>query len=272
MNPANRLFSEIRNVAAIGGIGLATQYTVTVGRHLPTVFRSRSLNCVDHAFGNAGGWFIANAFGISVCVPRDSIGLVRELYGNGAYFPSASFRIQPGENVVDLGANCGVFTALAAKLGGRVLAVEAQFGYMVELHEILDRNGCQADLEWALVGPSSGTFANAETPKRLDHFEGRTPPTVSMADLLYRHRMERVDFLKCDIEGSEFDLFFKDNEWLSRVRRIAMEVHPTCGDPATLRELLVRRGFTVSMRDDDIPDDSIDARPQVLYATTDRAD
>jgi len=267
MIPAKRLFSEIRNIAAIGGLGLATEYAVNIARHFPTVLRSRSLHCVDEDFGDSDRWFIAHALGVSVHVPAKSISLVREIYGRNSYNPSASFRIQPGESVVDLGANCGVFTALAARLGARVLAVEAQFGYVAELHEILDRNGCCAEVEWALVGPFKGAFADSEARKRFDHFEERNPPITDMASLLDRHGIQRVDFLKCDIEGSEFDLFFRDAEWLSRVRRIAMEVHPAFGDPIDLRDLLARRGFAVSLRNADLADDSVDTRGAFLYAT-----
>jgi len=233
---------------------------------------------VDDAFGVSGGWFIAHAFGVSVCVPAKSISLVREIYGRSSYLPSDSFRIERGEVVVDLGANSGVFTALAAKLGAQVLALEAQFGYLVELHEILDRNGCRADLEWALVGPSTGLFADCDARKDFDHFDGRNPPTIEMAELLDRHGIEQVDFLKCDIEGSEFDLFFRDSGWLSRVRRIAMEVHPAFGDPLALRDLLTERGFAVSLRNADLEREShnspnphntqnpIDSRGGFLYA------
>jgi hypothetical protein len=122
-------------------------------------------------------------------------------------------------------------------------------------------------VEWALLGPSTGTFADADARKSFDHFEGRNPPIVEMAELLDRHEIQRVDFLKCDIEGSEFDLFFHGAEWLSRVRRLAMEVHPAFGSPLALRDLLTRRGFAVSLQSSDLAHDSIDGRGGFLYAT-----
>jgi FkbM family methyltransferase len=268
MNPASRLLSEIRNIAAIGGLGLAAEYALTIGRHLPAILRSRSLHCVDDAFAYHGRWFVAHAFGVSVRVPAKSMSLVREIYGRSCYFPSSSFGIEPGDNVVDLGANCGVFTALAAKLGARVLAVEAQFGYLAELRDILERNGCGADLEWALLGPSTGAFADTESRRCFEHFDGRNPPTVEIAEVLDRHGFARVDFLKCDIEGSEFDLFLHNTEWLSRVRRIAMEVHPAFGDPLVLQNLLTQRGFTVNLRNADLTGEPMDTRGGFIYATS----
>jgi hypothetical protein len=54
-----------------------------------------------------------------------------------------------------------------------------------------------------------------------------------------------VDFLKVDIEGSEFALFDDCGTWIDRVHYIAMEVHNDCGDSQALQRRLREQGLVV---------------------------
>jgi len=72
-----------------------------------------------------------------------------------------------------------------------------------------------------------------------------------MWDLITKYDLETIDFLKVDIEGSEFDLFNSDIGWLSRVKKIAMEVHLEFGDITELASKLESRGFAVWLLDND---------------------
>jgi hypothetical protein len=88
-----------------------------------------------------------------------------------------------------------------------------------------------------------------------------------MEELLERHRVESVDFLKIDIEGSEFDLFRGAPAWLHRVRRIAMEVHPEFGPVAELARAIGSRGMKVEFRDNGLEAvEAIPAEGGYLYA------
>jgi FkbM family methyltransferase len=184
--------------------------------------------------------FSARAFGTQVRIPRSAISLAREIYGRACYFPDASFVPKKGDAVIDLGANCGVFTALAAKLGARVRAVEAQSGMVRECRETLAANGCTADVICAMVG-AGGDLGDRSKLETASHFEGTIPPSLSMEAAM--DGFEQVDLLKCDIEGSEYALFLENNRWLDRVRRITMEIHPAHGSPESVAAQLGRRGF-----------------------------
>jgi hypothetical protein len=63
---------------------------------------------------------------------------------------------------------------------------------------------------------------------------------LTMNSILAESGFDQVDLLKVDIEGAEADLFRGQNEWLHRVRGIAVEFH---GDAR--RE----SGFDNTMRD-----------------------
>jgi len=73
-----------------------------------------------------------------------------------------------------------------------------------------------------------------------------------MADLLTKHQMTKIDFLKIDIEGSEFDLFSDSCPWLERVQTIVMEVHVAFGDPRALTAKLQANGFIIELRDNEL--------------------
>jgi FkbM family methyltransferase len=154
-------------------------------------------------------------------------------------------RFDVGRNdiVVDLGCNVGLFTVLAASAGRSVVAVEAQAWLLEKAHSTLQMNQCadRARLVHALVGADTGVF-NANPGGLAEPWIG-DPPRVCMSDLLAS--VPTVDLLKIDIEGSEFSLFSEEQNlpWLTRVRRIVMEVHPEFGCASDLSSTLASNGF-----------------------------
>ena len=69
---------------------------------------------------------------------RADFGLFRDILLRRCYWPDDGFAPRAGDTVVDLGANVGVFSVLAARRmgAGRVIAVEAQ----ASEHDVLARN------------------------------------------------------------------------------------------------------------------------------------
>lgn len=52
-----------------------------------------------------------------------------------------------------------------------------------------------------------------------------TVTVVSLDDLMLQHRVECIDLLKLDIEGSEYDLFEVADTWLERCSVLVVELH-----------------------------------------------
>jgi FkbM family methyltransferase len=153
------------------------------------------------------------------------------------------FDIGPNDIVVDLGCNVGVFTVLAACAGRRVVAVDAQAGFVEKAESTLERNECadRVRIVHALVGADTGVVST--DPGLLADAWMGDPPRISMSDLLTN--LPAIDLLKIDIEGSEFALFSEESNlpWLAGVRRIVMEVHPEFGCAGNLSSVLEARGF-----------------------------
>ncbi len=175
------------------------------------------------------------------------------MYGRNVYLWPAGFAIRSGDVAVDLGSNAGFFSLLAARLGARVVSVDAQSSFRAVQAETLGLNGCadRVAFDLALVGGASGMFSDDATLHSGSHF-GAEPRQTSMMELLAKHGVGRIDFLKIDIEGSEFSLFAQEIDWLSRVQKIAMEVHPSFGDPLVLVRLFRDHGFEAFMADNDL--------------------
>ncbi len=158
--------------------------------------------------------------------------------------------------IVDAGANIGAFTLFAARSApeARIIALEPfpstfeRLRNHVEQSPYRDRITCR---EWALCD-SDGVRRMDDTPM-ASQFRGLLVPDgrssgvevkgVSLASLLDRERLDRVDLLKLDIEGSEYEIMESaPAEILERVGTIAMEYHPN-GSKTCLFQRLGDAGF-----------------------------
>ena len=68
---------------------------------------------------------------------------------------------------------------------------------------------------------------------------------ISFDELMETNNIESVDFLKIDIEVSEFGLF-NQSQRLNDVKNIAMEVHLDEGNPQEIIDVFVKNGFIVN--------------------------
>lgn len=162
-----------------------------------------------------------------------AFGLVREIWFRDLYF--GPFELPARfDCVIDLGANRGLFTLLAAAMSDHVVAVEALAKYRAPLEAILRANNLEnVTIVNAFIGADAMLDAEGATMVGLGQLVASCPGTS-------------VDLLKIDIEGSEFGLDFGA---LGPVKRLAMEVHPAWGDVQSLLGDLESAGMTCRLRD-----------------------
>lgn len=132
----------------------------------------------------------------------------------------AFFRfLQPGDLVVDVGANCGYFTAIAAALvgpSGKVIAVEPAPDMFDSLLQNMDINGFdnveiitkpladkQREVRFALAkeGPSFNCIWDSELPVEPFAHEVLTLPTTTLDKIIPDDRTPKL--VKIDVEGAE---------------------------------------------------------------------
>lgn len=159
--------------------------------------------------------------------------------------------------VVDLGANLGSFTLLAASYGCKVVAVEAD----PKLFEALLTNLCENPWAEKLVVPLNvaATATGGGAPRWMHTsgtlsggvmraVEGHAPVSVASRTLKEIYAWGRVfadhhsvAFLKCDIEGSECEVFGNDIDTIERFDAVSLEWHSY--DALLFQALLQSRGF-----------------------------
>lgn len=168
----------------------------------------------------AGGHFDVRVDGVHIRLHPAYNSTERALLVRGAHAKAVGLThvlpsLRPGDVFVDLGANSGIFTIFAAKrVGpeGRVLAVEP----MPEMLENLRFNVCaNAFTNVAIfptaVGAHAGTATLRVHPKNrgasslTPYFDGTDiqVPISTLEGIIASAGVDRIDFLKIDIEGFE---------------------------------------------------------------------
>ncbi len=165
--------------------------------------------------------------------------------------------IEKGSVVIDIGANIGAFSLLAARAGARkVYAFEPN----PEVYACLEKNVRENGLDDVVIPcrkavagrsgervliPVESSPANKTQQKE----DGRCEPveTISVDDVMRQHDMECVDLLKMDCEGAEYDIIpsLTDSS-CAKIKSIRMEYHE--GDIASLLAEVVEKGFKVVSR------------------------
>jgi FkbM family methyltransferase len=173
---------------------------------------------------------------------------------------------QPGDVIVDVGAGIGSETFVfsrAVGAGGRVLAIEPHPETFGVLQAQVDANKlANVELEQVAVTATPGqvyiedrerhernTISGEWTEgRRQDPVEG-----VPLDDLRRRHGLERIDFLKMNIEGAEAAALDGMSETIGVTRYVCIACHDFLGLPTRERVASFLRdcGFTIETRDTD---------------------
>ncbi|WP_158587727.1 FkbM family methyltransferase [Algoriphagus lacus] len=147
------------------------------------------------------------------------------------FFPE---RFDP-QVIVDAGANVGYSPVwFASKFpSAKIYAIEPVLSNFRILEKNTGKNPCiipiQAGLWYENVNlkihdPKIGSWGfetHAADPVEKAGVEG-----ITISGLMERYGLSRIDLLKIDIEGAEFELFkYNSSEWLSKVNMMMIEVH-----------------------------------------------
>jgi FkbM family methyltransferase len=169
--------------------------------------------------------------------------IVRQTYGK--YLPS-----QAPDFILDAGANIGTTSAwfLSHFPESRLVAVEPELSNFALLQKNCAPFENRVSLVRAAIWP---TLANLSLRLNSDHNAvqvAESPdgscPGVTVPMLMRQFGLPRLDVFKCDIEGSEKELFSIDSdEWLRQTRFIVVETHGSDCLDAVL-EATSRHGFT----------------------------
>ena len=170
--------------------------------------------------------------------------------------------VEPGAYCIDIGANLGYYTLPLARLSGpagRVWAVEPVPLFMRILKRNIEAAGAQnvTMLPYAL-GPEQASV-HMGTPQVAGVFrhgctqvlgQGEAPAVrtyeveMRRPDDLFRD-LDRLDFVKCDVEGYETELFPHFTETLRRHRPVVQVEISTAEKRREMLALMSRLGYSV---------------------------
>lgn len=182
--------------------------------------------------------------------------VIREIFEEGEYDLVRQLTLPPEPYIVDLGGNIGLGSLYFASLfpGARIVSVEPdqENGRLLRenCRRLIDAGRLQPVA--AFVGATDGTagiqrgsenyaFVKTDAPSN-----GEQIPCLSMPTLLQQTGFPRIDLLKCDIEGSEAELFRAAAPWINRVGSLLIEIHAPY-TPEQLREDCRRAGWDFEM-------------------------
>jgi FkbM family methyltransferase len=169
--------------------------------------------------------------------------VIEELMINKGYSELFEYMNNDVLSIVDLGANIGLASRLFLKKFPRskIVCVEPDRGNVkvlqLNLEDFRDRTevvaACIGDRKrYVALTTDSGEWGykmketNADDDERVE--------VITFQDLTEKFNLEKVDLLKCDIEGAESELFKTCAPWINKVKMICIECH----DPYTINSLV----------------------------------
>ena len=141
-----------------------------------------------------------------------------EFSQTGCIYEMFDCLIKPNDVVVDLGSNVGFFSVKSSEFASKVISIDGS----PEAYSCLVEN-CK-DLQNVLT--LNANILSPESEQSWLWSVKGNPLRMTLDDVFDLYQLDRIDFLKCDIEGGEYDLFNSfSEETLSKIDRIAIETH-----------------------------------------------
>jgi FkbM family methyltransferase len=178
--------------------------------------------------------------------PSTDLPTAYEIFVAGAYRPPKNLPDPEPELVVDLGANVGFSVVLFAERfpRARILAFEPHPQHLAQLyqHVLLNDLSERVEIVGAAASDASGHafITEEENESRVVSVPGKSRVPIRVRDLFGELAGQKVDLLKMDIEGGEFELL-RDRRFSElRPHTIVLEWHNTERTPDGKRFCLER--------------------------------
>jgi len=180
----------------------------------------------------------------TIPVPKKMLGVFRENFFDEVYFrfvPDAIFQHTPSPVILDIGGNVGFFSlsAFARFPNAKIHAFETHpfcYSTMENYRKRYPRLDWQVH-QVALSGSEGTITLNTST---LDGFSSMSSvfkvaeqqvnefsvPTLSLQALMDQKELDRIDFIKFDCEGSEYDILYAlPKDYVDRIQSMCIETH-----------------------------------------------
>ncbi|GAB5525859.1 MAG: hypothetical protein Roseis2KO_37310 [Roseivirga sp.] len=163
-----------------------------------------------------------------------------------------------GDVIIDIGAGIGTEALyFSRKIGanGVLLSVEASLESFNLLSALCDKNGLTNTINvHAAISDQEGTLWMEETEeyqlnKVNTEKQGIEVRAITLNTLVKEHNLSRVDLLKVNIEGAEFEMIEGMSEMVGMVNNVAISCHDFLFDNKPIKarviDYLTQHGFEV---------------------------
>jgi autotransporter strand-loop-strand O-heptosyltransferase len=141
---------------------------------------------------------------------------IKEIEENNMY--DRLFTVEEGDIVVDLGASLGPFTYSILPNNPKQCYVVEPLSYQVD---VLKRNVGRDNVKII-----KGAITDKKKIEITWDNVTESVPTFTFREFLDENGIDKIDFLKCDCEGGEYDVFQPSNiEFLKTIPKIVTEFH-----------------------------------------------
>ena len=172
--------------------------------------------------------------------------LIEEILITKAY-EDEEVKVEPKDIVLDCGANIGIFSVYAAKKAKMVYAFEPGKNEIASLYENKTLNNCNnikiipkavldnsKSARLVLLGVASSYLVSEEKKENKEVINRENIlniETISIDEFVEKEGLEKVDFIKMDIEGSEGEALIGAEETLKKFRpKLAISIYHKFSD------------------------------------------
>jgi FkbM family methyltransferase len=200
----------------------------------------------------------------SIDATFENIIIFAEIFLYKNYNPTG-FEIKENDVVFDLGGQAGAFSVYSANSAkhGQVYSFEPYKKNYELLKNNLSINNIKNVIAYnkavsskegvkKLLISKNSSGANSLFIKPVDFEREITVNTIPLNSIIKRNNIKKINFMKIDIEGSEFDVLFNcPKQILNSIEKISMEVHDldAKNNSRTLKKFLEENGFTVNIKE-----------------------
>jgi autotransporter strand-loop-strand O-heptosyltransferase len=141
---------------------------------------------------------------------------IKEIFEDDIY--ERFFEVEEGDIVVDLGASLGPFTYKILPKNPKQCYVVEPLSYQIDvLHKNVGRDNVKI-IQGAITDKKKIEISWDNITESV--------PTFTFKEFLEENNIKHIDFLKCDCEGGEYDVFQQSNiEFLKTIPKIVTEFH-----------------------------------------------
>ncbi len=254
----------------------AIRWYANVALAAPSVLKSKKYYDADNAMHGPVKfrWLdMEFTFDLSDAQPQ-TFSWLREFFVRDNYFKAFRMNDARVATFVDLGCNIGRVAQIIRMVAGEgvnILAIDAD-NYSDNLHRrrIAQENPEIKFIQALVRSRSRASGFNeklyGEITQRYGKAFNSNNRSITGHEVVAFFGGKKIDFLKLDIEGAEFDVLLNENEWLRLVDNITMEVHPQMGDPGVIVQELSNLGFAVDWKGNHVDEVEVGAA-DFIYAS-----